>query len=55
MQSVERAWSAADVFVEDVVTVQPTTSYKVLVENLWLQGISGLPVVDGQGKLWHRL
>jgi len=51
MKSVERAWTVADVMVEDIVTVQPTTPYKVPVEKLWLQRVSGLPVVDSQGKL----
>ena len=51
MKAVERDWTVADVMVEDVVTVQPDTPYKVLVEKLWLQGVSGLPVIDSQGKL----
>ena len=51
MKAVERDWTVADVMVEDVVTVQPDTPYKVLVEKLWLQGVSGLPVIDSQSKL----
>jgi len=51
MKAVEREWTVADVMVEDVVTVQPDTPYKVLVEKLWLQGVSGLPVIDSQSKL----
>ena len=41
MKTAERAWTVADVMVEDVVTAEPRTPYKVLVEKLWLQRISG--------------
>lgn len=51
METAERAWTAEDVMVEDVVIAEPTTPYKVLVEKLWLQGVSGLPVVDSQVRL----
>jgi CBS domain-containing protein len=50
MKVAEQAWTVEDVMVEDVVTVTPSTPFKVLVEKLWSRGVSGLPVVDEAGR-----
>ncbi|HET7338850.1 MAG TPA: CBS domain-containing protein [Candidatus Dormibacteraeota bacterium] len=51
MNSADKVWKIADVMVEDVVTVAPNEPYHRLVEQLWIHGISGLPVVDDAGSL----
>jgi CBS-domain-containing membrane protein len=49
-------WRAGvDRTVEDVMVeaaaVAPETPFRVLVEKLWVQGSSGLPVVDGKDRV----
>ena len=42
----EQTWTVRDVMSEDVLTATPDTPFKVLVEQLLLGGVSGVPVVD---------
>ena len=49
MSTTERVWTVADVMVEDVVTVSPSTPFKQLIDLLWLNEVSALPVVDEHG------
>ena len=51
MNVPEKTWTVADVMVEDVETVRPGTPFKAMVEKLWVRGVSGLPVLDGEGNL----
>ena len=51
MSSAEKVWTVADVMIEDVVSVSPSTSYKRLVDLLWINEVSALPVVDERGVL----
>lgn len=46
MSESEKIWTVADVMIEDVVSVSPSTPFKRLVELLWLNEVSALPVVD---------
>ena len=43
-------WTLADVMVSPVITVPQETPYRQLVETLWDHNISGIAVVDGEGK-----
>jgi CBS domain-containing protein len=43
--AVERTWTVRDVMSEDVLTATVDTPFKVLVEQLLLGGVSGLPAV----------
>jgi CBS-domain-containing membrane protein len=47
----EKVWTVADVMIEDVVSVTPSTPFRRLVDLLWLNDVSALPVVDDAGKL----
>lgn len=51
MSESDKVWTVADVMIEDVVTVSPSTPYKRLVDLLWLNEVSALPVVDDRGVL----
>ena len=44
------SWTVADVMTESVTTVQLDTPFKALVEQIWINGVSALPVVD-DGKV----
>jgi CBS domain-containing protein len=44
------SWTVADVMTESVTTVQVDTPFKSLVEQIWIKGVSALPVVD-DGKV----
>jgi CBS domain-containing protein len=43
--------TARDIMTENVVTIRPTDSVRSAIERLLSEQISGLPVVDDQGKL----
>jgi CBS-domain-containing membrane protein len=47
----EKVWTVEDVMIEDVVSVTPSTSFKHMVDLLWVNDVSSLPVVDDAGKL----
>jgi CBS-domain-containing membrane protein len=47
----EKVWTVEDVMIEDVVSVSPSMPFKQLVDLLWVNDVSALPVVDGAGKL----
>lgn len=47
----EQAWRVRDVMSEDVLTASVDTPFKVLVEQLLLEGVSGLPVVDADRRV----
>lgn len=51
MNQLKQTWTVADVMVEDVVSVKPSTTFKELVDLLWLNDVSALPVVDERGVL----
>ena len=51
MNESEKVWTVADVMIEDVVSVSPSTQFKRLVDLLWLNEVSALPVVDDAGVL----
>jgi CBS domain-containing protein len=42
---------AADIMTTDVITISPDASVKELAKLLSDHGISGVPVVDSDGKL----
>lgn len=46
VNAVERTWTVRDVMSEDVLTATVDTPFKILVEQLLLGGVSGLPVLD---------
>lgn len=47
--SEQQTWTVRDVMSEDVLTASPDMPFKVIVEQMVLGGVSGLPVVhDGQ-------
>ena len=48
--SREISWTVADVMTETVTTVELDTPFKAVVEQIWINGVSALPVVDG-GKV----
>ncbi len=43
--------TAADIMAREVVTVSPDTSIREVAELLVQRGISGVPVVDGDGRV----
>ena len=51
MSESDKVWTVADVMIEDVVTVSPSTPFRRLVDLLWLNEVSALPVVDDRGVL----
>jgi len=51
MSLADKVWTVRDVMIEDVVTVPPSTPFKRLVELLWLNDVSALPVVGERGDL----
>ena len=51
MNEPRQTWTVADVMIEDVVSVQPNTTFKELVHLLWLSDVGALPVVDERGAL----
>lgn len=51
MNESEKVWTVADVMIEDVVSVSPSTPFKSLVDLLWVNEVSALPVVDEGGVL----
>ncbi|HEV2218174.1 MAG TPA: CBS domain-containing protein [Candidatus Dormibacteraeota bacterium] len=51
MSESEKIWTVADVMIEDVVSVSPGTPFKRLVDLLWVNEVSALPVVDEAGVL----
>lgn len=51
MNEVKQMWTVADVMIEDVVSVKPNTTFKQLVDLLWVNDVSALPVVDERGVL----
>ena len=48
--SQEISWTVADVMTESVTTVELDTPFKSVVEQIWIKGVSALPVVD-DGKV----
>ncbi len=46
-----KEWTVGDVMTEDVVSVSPGTPFKRLVDLLWLNDVSALPVADERGVL----
>jgi len=51
MSTAEKTWTVADVMIEDVVSVTPETPFRRLLDLLWLNEVSALPVVDERGVL----
>lgn len=51
MNDSEKVWTVADVMIEDVVSVAPSTPFKSLVDLMWVNEVSALPVVDERGVL----
>lgn len=51
MSSADKIWTVTDVMIEDVVSVSPNTPFKRLVDLLWINDVSALPVVDDRGVL----
>jgi CBS domain-containing protein len=51
MSATDKVWTVADVMIEDVISVSPDTSFKRLVDLLWINDASALPVVDRKGVL----
>lgn len=51
MNESEKVWTVADVMIEDVVSVAPSTPFKRLVDLIWVNEVSALPVVDERGVL----
>lgn len=51
MSATKTVWTVADVMIEDVVSVAPSTPFKRLVDLLWINEVSALPVVDDRGVL----
>lgn len=51
MNESEKIWTVADVMIEDVVSVSPSAPLKQLVDLLWVNDVSALPVVDDGGVL----
>jgi len=46
-----KQWTVRDVMSEDVLTATVDTPFKVLVEQLLLEGVSGVPVLDAAGRV----
>jgi len=51
MTTTEKAWTVADVMIEDVVSVSPSTPFRRLLDLLWLNEVSALPVIDERGAV----
>src|SRR5215472_13301305 len=51
MNESEKVWTVADVMIEDVVSVVPSTPFKQLVDLMWVNEVSAIPVVDKRGVL----
>lgn len=51
MNEPKQTWTVADVMIEDVVSVRSSTTFKQLVDLLWLNEVSALPVADERGVL----
>ena len=51
MNDSEKVWTVADVMIEDVVLVAPSTPFKRLVDLMWVNEVSALPVIDERGVL----
>jgi len=51
MNESEKVWTVADVMIEDVVSVVPSTPFKQLVDLMWVNEVSAIPVVDERGVL----
>lgn len=51
MDEPKQTWTVADVMIEDVVSVTRGTTFKQLVDLLWVNDVSALPVVDERGAL----
>ena len=51
MNESEKVWTVADVMIEDVVLVAPSTPFKRLIDLMWINEVSALPVVDERGVL----
>jgi CBS domain-containing protein len=51
MNESEKVWTVADVMIEDVVSVSPSTPFRRLLDLLWVNEVSALPVVDEGGVL----
>jgi CBS-domain-containing membrane protein len=51
MSATKTVWTVSDVMIEDVVSVSPSTPFKRLVDLLWINEVSALPVVDDRGVL----
>ena len=51
MSAAKKVWTVNDVMVEDVVSVSPSTPFKRVVDLLWINEVSALPVVDDRGVL----
>jgi CBS-domain-containing membrane protein len=51
MSVAAKVWTVADVMIEDVVSVSPSTPFRRLLDLLWLNEVSALPVVDERGTL----
>jgi CBS-domain-containing membrane protein len=51
MSATKTVWTVGDVMIEDVVSVSPSTPFKRLVDLLWINEVSALPVVDDRGVL----
>jgi len=51
MSVATKVWTVADVMIEDVVSVSPSTPFRRLIDLLWLNEVSALPVVDERGTL----
>jgi CBS domain-containing protein len=47
----KKQWTIRDVMSEDVLTATVDTPFKVLVEQLLLEGVSGVPVLDAAGRV----
>jgi CBS-domain-containing membrane protein len=51
MSATKTVWTVGDVMIEDVVSVSPSTPFRRLVDLLWINEVSALPVVDDRGVL----
>ena len=44
--NADKRWTVADVMTESVTTVETDTPFKAVVEQIWIRGVSALPVVE---------
>lgn len=51
MKVTERTWRVRDVMSEELVTTTPDTPFKILVEQILLDGVCALPVLGPEGNL----